>query len=358
MHPFTRKRRIIVTPGDPEGIGPEVFWKALSSHRLPPECEVIAIGSEDALIRQGARFSSLAIQSLSEFESALAQSRDQAPSPPFFLLAAPTLTPKEIPSSALPGYQSGWSIQLAVELLLSNHADALVTGPISKERLQSGGYPFPGHTEFLAHLCRENRSASAPAVTMMLANEKLRVSLVTTHIALSQVASRLSIPEILRACEHTRNYLSSCLKIERPRIAVAALNPHAGEGGLFGSEEDTLIRPAIRQLQSQWGSQVTLTGPHSADTLFARHLEASLQPSADQQPFDAVVCMYHDQGLIPVKLLDFGHTVNVTLGLPIIRTSVDHGVAFDIAGKGIANPSSFQAALDLAIRLADNTTSH
>ena len=239
----------------------------------------------------------------------------------------------------LPGFQSGWSIVKAVSLLKASLADALVTGPISKERLQAGGFPFPGHTEFLAALCRKKD------VTMMLTNDQLRVTLVTTHIALKDVSRHLTRAALRRTVAHTLEYLLHDAGCGRPRVAIAALNPHAGENGLFGKEEQQIITPELKALRRKY-PRATLLGPLPADTLFAKH---QLAPAADK--FDAVVCMYHDQGLIPVKLLDFPHTVNVSLGLPIVRTSVDHGVGFDIARKGVADPSSLLAALRLAARI-------
>ena len=252
-------------------------------------------------------------------------------------MPAPTRAPA---SRHLEGYQAGWAIETATQLVLRQEAAALVTGPISKERLQKGGYPFPGHTEFLAHLC------GASGVTMMLANDHLRVSLVTTHLALKDVSAALNPTVIRKAIIQTREALAKLWKIQRPRIAVTGLNPHCGESGIFGRDEIDVILPLIQELQLELRSDTELLGPFPADTLFARQLDL---PRTER--FDAVVCMYHDQGLIPVKLLDFHRTVNITLGLPMIRTSVDHGVGFDIAGKGIANPSSLQAAIELAVRL-------
>jgi 4-hydroxythreonine-4-phosphate dehydrogenase len=184
---------------------------------------------------------------------------------------------------------------------------------------------------------------------MMLANSKLRVSLVTIHLALNQVSPHLTREKISRATLHTFTYLRERFGIKKPRIAVIALNPHAGEGGMFGQEEIQVIQPAILAIQKEIGNVGEIAGAFPADTFFARQMD--LKP---RERFDAVICMYHDQGLIPVKLLDFHHTVNVTLGLPIIRTSVDHGTGFDIAGRGVANPSSMLSAIELAEKLRRN----
>jgi 4-hydroxythreonine-4-phosphate dehydrogenase len=244
----------------------------------------------------------------------------------------------------LAGFQAGWSIQTATDLAQKKLVSALVTGPIHKERMTAGGFSFPGHTEFLAKLCSKR---GAPArVTMMLANDLLRVSLVTTHLAVGRAPKKITAQAIRLATLNTYQSLRDWWGIRKPKIAIAALNPHAGEGGLFGHEEKTIIAPAVRTLARSLRGKAELIGPLPADTLFAKHI---LAPQSRR--YDAVICMYHDQGLIPVKLLDFPHTVNITLGLPIIRTSVDHGVGFDIAGKGVADPTSMDAALHLAARL-------
>jgi 4-hydroxythreonine-4-phosphate dehydrogenase len=248
--------------------------------------------------------------------------------------------------AALEGFQAGWSIERATRLVLAGAAGALVTGPINKAKLNAGGYAFPGHTEMLAALCAEPAKKRLP-VTMMLANDQLRVSLVTTHVALSRVSAVLRVPEIIRATTHTIESLRADHGIRRPRVAVCGLNPHAGEGGLFGNEESRVILPAIRRLRHQFAGQAEILGPLPSDTLFATHLLAR-----GRRRFDAIVCMYHDQGLIPVKLVDFYGTVNLSLGLPIIRTSVDHGVAYDLVGTGRARPDSMVAALRMAESMA------
>ncbi|MCM2278017.1 MAG: 4-hydroxythreonine-4-phosphate dehydrogenase PdxA [Oligoflexia bacterium] len=325
---------LVATPGDPAGIGPEIVWKSILA-QVPRKhgAHLLCIGARAPFDELGARVIELSPHQL-ESDSPL---RPPVCSAPFvWLLPAPVRS-----SGLLAGFQSGWSIERAVELVRRGRAQALVTGPISKERLKDGGYRFPGHTELLARLCH------AEKVTMMLANESLRISLVTTHLPYNEVPRALTRQEIRRAILHTVTHLQAWWGIRKPRVAIAALNPHAGENGLFGDEEIRLLSPVIRALQKSGQGSYELLGPLPADTLFANHLSA-----APKSRYDAVVCMYHDQGLIPVKLVDFKNTVNITLGLPIIRTSVDHGVAFDIAGKGVADPSSFQAAVALAARLA------
>jgi 4-hydroxythreonine-4-phosphate dehydrogenase len=328
---------IAITPGDPEGIGPEVTWKALRQARGSFFC----VGARAPFARLKAPVSELSPEDVTD-RARLVKKLRSSRAPRVWLLPAPTEA-----RHFLPGYQSGWSIEHATRLVQAGVADALVTGPISKERLQKGGYEYPGHTEFLAALASAEPAKPLP-VTMMLANEKLRVSLVTIHLALSEVSKKISAEELRRAIFQTSEFLTDRVGIKKPRIAVAALNPHAGESGLFGSEDQKIIAPEIERIQSE-ELPLELSGPHPADTLFAKHLAL---PKSKR--YDAVVCMYHDQGLVPVKLLDFKRTVNITLGLPFLRTSVDHGVGFDIAGKGIADPSSMRSAIALATRIASS----
>ena len=335
MVTHARKPLLVLTPGDPEGIGPELVWDTLRSGFAKRDAHILCVGARAPFDRIGAPVVEVTDSELARFASGKMPTHGKRACVP--LLVAPKKCANGL---FLPGFQSGWSIERAVRLVQAGVADALVTGPIHKEHFQAGGYSYPGHTEFLAKLC------GVREVTMMLANDLLRVSLVTTHIALEDVPHSLTRTRLRRAILHTSEHLKNWWKIRSPRIAVAALNPHAGEGGLFGNQESKIIRPEIKAL-SRRGIQ--LFGPLPADTLFAKHFAADVS-----ERFDAVICMYHDQGLIPVKLLDFARTVNVTLGLPIIRTSVDHGVAFDLVGTGRADPSSLQSAITLAIRLAKN----
>ncbi len=337
-------RIFAVTPGDPDGIGAEIVWKAIQTQKYSDSgIALLCIGARAPFDRLGAQ-----IIELSPMDLKLGKlTPPKTSTPTVWLLAAPTRAPKK--TQFLPGFQSGWSIEQATHLVLKGLCAAIVTGPISKERLQKGGYPFPGHTEMLAHLCRRGKKA-APPVTMMLANDQLRVTLVTVHTPLKKVPGELTRTELRRCVSQTADHLRRWWGIARPRIAVTGLNPHAGEGGVLGREEIQIIEPELKALRRKWKDTVTLIGPLPADTLFAKHI---LAPASDR--YDAVVCMYHDQGLIPVKLLDFPRTVNVTLGLPIVRTSVDHGVGFDIAGQGKADPSSFQAAVALAGRIAPHS---
>ncbi len=329
---------IAVTPGDPAGVGPELLWKLLRS-RERFGADLLCVGARAPFEKLGAPIHEVTLSELSSARRIRAPKKNR---PFVWLLPAPNQAPKSARGPLhLEGYQSGWSIKTATVLAQKGIVGALTTGPISKERFQRGGFPFPGHTEFLAHLC------GAKNVTMMLANDQLRITLVTTHLALSGVPKAITQPKIIRTVLQTVEHLRHWWKIKRPRIAVAALNPHAGESGLFGNEEIRIIQPALDHLRRIGRERYQIDGPLPADTLFAKHVAL---PPKDR--YDAVVCMYHDQGLIPVKLLDFPQTVNITLGLPIVRTSVDHGVGFDIVGTGRADPSSLRSAIRLAAKIA------
>lgn len=330
--------RLAVTPGDPAGIGPEVVWKALKSERYESRgIQLICFGAREPFDRLGARIQEIELADLYHRRYPNAESGDE---PRVILARAPTKTPGE--KIHLGGFQSGWAISAAVGEILAGRLAALVTGPISKEHLIQGGFKYPGHTEMLAKLSKTKK------VTMMLANEFLKVSLVTVHVPLKKVPTLLSGAEVIRATDQTIESLIRGWKSSKPRIAVCGLNPHAGENGLLGTEDRKIIQPALKRLKKKWGTRAEILGPFPADTLFAKHHMAK-----KEDKYDAVVCMYHDQGLTPVKLLDFPRTVNVTLGLPFVRTSVDHGTGFDIAGKNLADPSSFRSAVDLALKLSE-----
>ena len=227
----------------------------------------------------------------------------------------------------------------AVELALNKEVAGIVTGPISKTALHLAGYRDPGHTELLAD------RTGAGNVAMMLAGGNFRVVLATIHCALAEVPERLTLEGLLRLFSLTCRALQHDFGISQPHLGVAALNPHASEGGLFGEEEKEIIIPAVLEAR---GQGLPVSGPFPADTLFWRHAQGE---------FDAICAMYHDQGLIPLKLLHFMDAVNITLGLPIIRTSVDHGTAYDLAGSGKAHPGSLKAAILLAADMARRKTS-
>ena len=234
------------------------------------------------------------------------------------------------------------ALEEAVTLTRRGELDAIVTGPVHKARMYEVGFKFPGQTEFFADRCGVKNYA------MCLTGGKITLALVTAHIPLRKVARALKQSEIVRVGLLLAEFLRARSK-SKPRIAVAGLNPHAGESGKLGREEIEIIAPAITVLKSEIRNQKSeITGPHSPDTVFHRAIEGE---------FDAVLCMYHDQGLIPLKLYAFHEGVNVTLGLPFARTSPDHGTAFEIAGKGMARPDSMIAAINLAVELAENRES-
>ena len=324
-----KKPIILVTPGDPDGIGYEIVWKGIKNneHLWNDHFSLVCVGDSRPFENLGAPVVTINEETLSQVGVARKNSV-------VYLYPAVLDEKQNNNSSTWPGLLSGRSIEIATKLILTGRAHALVTGPIHKERLQLAGFPYVGHTDMLASL------TSTSDVVMMLANSKLRVSLVTTHIPLSLISKKLTIEKIISVIKITMNSLKNDFGIKKPKIAVLGLNPHAGEGGVLGDEEKKIILPAISEIKKLFLQDIEIDGPFPSDTFFC--------VTQNETPYDAVVCMYHDQGLIPVKLLDFQNTVNISLGLPIIRTSVDHGTAFDIANKNKADPSSFIAATNLA----------
>ncbi len=292
--------RIGITLGDRAGIGPEIVRAALSSKSLPAAAEYVVVGKY-----------------------------------PNCSLGVPSLETGRAAAAAL---------EEAVTLARRGQLDAVVTGPVHKARMYEAGFKFPGQPEFFRERCGVKNFA------MCLTGGKITVALVTTHIPLRDVVTALRQSEIVRVGLLLADFLC-CRSKSTPRIAVAGLNPHAGESGKIGREEIKIIAPAVAELNrssiTDQRSQPTFTGPISPDTVFHRAVE---------NEFDAVLCMYHDQGLIPLKLHAFHNGVNVTLGLPFPRTSPDHGTAFEIAGKGIARPDSMIAAINLAVELARKKT--
>nr|WP_210317271.1 4-hydroxythreonine-4-phosphate dehydrogenase PdxA [Oryzicola mucosus] len=324
-----------LTVGDPSGIGPEIAidaWRRRKEFALP----AFYLLADPDLIESRAGSSSLQIALVAP-EEAEARFSDALPLVP---LAARLIDKCGIPDRAnAAGIIE--SIDRAVEDTLSGRAGAVVTCPIAKKPLYDAGFRFPGHTEYLAHLAERHGHAAAMPV-MMLAGPDLRAVPVTIHIALAEVPKALTTELIVRTAAITANDLRGRFGIAKPRLAISGLNPHAGEGGAMGREDLDIILPAVLALQRQG---IDAFGPLPADTMFHPRARAT---------YDAALCMYHDQALIPAKALAFDETVNVTLGLPFIRTSPDHGTAFDIAGKGVARCGSLVAALKLARQLADN----
>ena len=309
--------RLGLTVGDPAGIGPEIVLRALAAEGRP-EAEVIVYGPMESLAVRAALFALRLPQELS------ARVVDVA-------------VEGEIPlgrTSAAGGHAAARAVLRAVQDARLGRVDALVTAPLNKESLHAAGYPWPGHTEMLAE------AAGVKDVAMLFLGGGLRVALLTIHQALRSVADTLSVEEVGRIVRLLDRELPRLGAAGR-RIALCGLNPHAGENGLFGREEQEVLAPAVAALRQQ-GLEVS--GPYPADSLFVR---------AARGEFDAVVAAYHDQGLIPVKLLAFGHAVNVTLGLPFVRTSVDHGTGFDIVERGTADPGSLLEAMRAAVTLVD-----
>ena len=326
---------LALTLGDPAGIGPEIIVKAWNELRGagPP---FLVVGDFQALASASAGGASILKKVIAPVEAMAAFGHAL---PVLDLpLRAPVVAGR--PSSAAGASAIIKWIETAVGLALSGAVPGVVTAPIAKGPLYEAGFKFPGHTEFLGELTASETFEGARGPVMMLIAGDLRVALVTVHEPLSKVPGLLSIDAIVNAGLVTAQALRRDFGIARPRLAVAGLNPHAGEGGGIGREEIEIVAPAVRALQDLG---VEVTGPYPADTLF---------PPEMRKRYDAAVCLYHDQALIPVKMLDFWGGVNVTLGLPIVRTSPDHGTAFDIAGRGLARPDSLIAAIRVADQLA------
>jgi len=286
--------RIALTVGDPSGIGPEIVVKAAADPRVLEVCEPVIYGPTDPAELEG-------------FPAGVV--------------------------NAAAGRSAYDSVVGATTDALAGRVAAIVTAPINKAAFAAAGLEWRGHTDLLGHLCE------APEVAMMFWSERLRVVLATVHIPLAEVPRAITTDGLVNLLSLTARSLPR-FGFPHPRLAVAGLNPHAGEGGVLGVEDDRVLAPAVAAARARG---IDVRGPFPADTVFVR---------ASKGEFDCVLACYHDQGLIPVKLLAFGHAVNVTIGLPIIRTSVDHGTAFDIAGKGVADPGSMIEAVKLAARLA------
>jgi 4-hydroxythreonine-4-phosphate dehydrogenase len=315
------KPRIAITMGDPAGIGPEILLKALASRRVKRACTPVVVGDYALLSLVAKKISSPLSRSLEIVNPLGEKSLDPS-----------TIRPGKLPrkwARAVISY-----IEYAARLAKENDVAAIVTAPINKAALHKAGFKFPGHTEFLAHLTGTRDYA------MMLGGERLKVVLVTIHVPLKDVPKLITPAQVFKVLRITNEALRKEFKIKRPRIAVAGLNPHAGEGKMFGDEEGRLIMPAIRRARR---AGIDASDPLAPDTVFFR---------AIKNEFDCVVCMYHDQGLGPLKLIHFEDGFNATLGLPIIRTSVDHGTAYGIAWKGVASAESMITAILTAAKMA------
>jgi 4-hydroxythreonine-4-phosphate dehydrogenase len=326
---------LALTLGEPAGIGPDLtiqLWRRRAELKLP----VFYLIADTEFIRQRARLLGVDI-------ALRAVTPDQAVER--FPRALPVV-PLDLPITALPGIPDASSapaaiasIRRAVDDVLGGSAAAIVTNPVAKNVLYRSGFAEPGHTEFLAKLTQEATGKIRRPVMMLWAPE-LAVVPVTIHLPFKDVVNRLTADLVTETGRIVAQDLTARFGISHPRIAVAGLNPHAGEEGALGDEDGAIVAPAIKRLQAEG---IDAVGPLPADSLFHERARAA---------YDVALCMYHDQALIPIKTLAFDHAVNVTLGLPFVRTSPDHGTAFDIAGKGTADPSSLIAALTLAARLS------
>lgn len=323
---------LVLSLGEPAGVGPEIVakaWKALRETRHA----FAVIGDARLLAAQGITVTEV----LSASEAGPAFGRALP------VIHHPTPAPVTIgrPDPANAGTVADW-IERGVDMVLSGEASGLVTAPIAKAPLYAAGFRFPGHTEFIAELTADAPFRGTRGPVMMLTARNLRACLVTIHVPLDQVPELVTVERVCRTARVVHESMKRDFGITAPRLALAALNPHAGEGGSLGLQEIEVLRPAVEILRMEG---ITITDPLPADTMF--HDDA-------RQTYDAAICLYHDQALIPVKTLDFWGGVNATLGLPIVRSSPDHGTGFDIAGRGIARPDSLIAAIRLASEMAAN----
>lgn len=322
---------LAITLGDPAGTGPEIITKALATPEIRAICHPLVVGDAATLARAcqytGSMLKVRAITTIAEARFA----ENEIETLDLKNVDLPGLKLGQV--QAMCGKASYEYVKRATELALAGEAAAIVTSAINKAALNQAGYHYDGHTGLLAELCR------APGATMMLVADKLRVSHVSTHVSLRQAIDRVRPERIQKVLQLTHDAVRN-LGIERPRLAVAGLNPHAGEGGLFGDEEQLYIAPAIAQARAQG---LDVSGPYAGDTIFFRTLQGE---------FDGAVAMYHDQGHVAAKMLGIWRGVNVTLGLPIIRTSVEHGTNFDMAGSGKSDPRSLVEAIKLAATMA------
>jgi 4-hydroxythreonine-4-phosphate dehydrogenase len=320
---------IAITMGDPAGVGPEVIAKSYSNLNSNIDFSPIVIGSA-TIMRDTAEQLGLDLNVMQIENPAFAYRKGVLP-----VLELPEIKNKSLEMGHISAWCGDFSFQAvvkAVDLCLTRQIDAIVTAPISKEAWHAAGHKYDGHTGLLAKLtqCDNYR--------MTFASPKLNVMLTTTHIALNDVSSSLSIERVRDTIRLANRFLQE-LGISTPRIAVCGVNPHAGESGIFGNEDDSIIKPAVQQASAE---HISVSGPFPSDTIFRR---------AIQGEFDLVVAQYHDQGLIPIKMIAFETAVNISVGLPIIRTSVDHGTAFDIAGQAVADHRNMRSAIDYAVRM-------
>ena len=327
---MTARAPLALSMGEPAGVGAELIARAWSA--LKAEGPVFVVVGDAALLRaQGQPVQT--VLSASEADAVFGRAIPVLDTP------LPAAVKAGHPEAANAGTVADW-IEQAVNLAMSGEASGVVTAPIAKAPLYAAGFRFPGHTEFIAELTADVPFAGTRGPVMMLTAKDLRACLVTIHSPLAEVPELVTVERVCRSARVVHEALKRDFGIARPRLALAALNPHAGEGGAIGLEEIVVLQPAVETLRAEG---ILITDPRPADTLF--HDEA-------RATYDAVLCLYHDQALIPVKTLDFWGGVNTTLGLPVIRTSPDHGTGFDIAGKGVARADSLIAAIRLAGQMA------
>ena len=324
---------IALTMGDPAGIGPEVIIKAFQDDTLHLQSRAVVVGDARLLQETAKKYApEILVHTVNRPEQGWYQT---CTIDVIDLNNVPENIPIGKPSSQA-GQASYEAIKTAVDLALKDEVSAITTAPINKKSLHLAGHPFPGHTELLAHLTNSKQAA------LMMAGNSLRVVLATTHVPLEQVKPLITEERVLNTIRMTHEWLTRHVT-DVPSIAVTGLNPHCGDGGIFGQEETDFILPAIKTSQQEG---IKASGPYPADALFQR---------AASEKYDAVICMYHDQGMIPVKMN--GMSVNITMGLPILRTSVDHGTAYDIVGYNKASAENLKLALKTASRLSQSTLS-
>ncbi|HEX7402012.1 MAG TPA: 4-hydroxythreonine-4-phosphate dehydrogenase PdxA [candidate division Zixibacteria bacterium] len=326
-----------ITMGDPTGIGPEVVVKAVTNREIKSVCHPLVIGSDKVILSAAKRFlKKTNVRKQVWLEEVKKSTAD------INVLVSTSLDPSKLKVgkiTPLSGKMAADSVFCAVQFALSGQIDAIVTAPLSKKGLHLAGYDFPGHTELLAYL------TAAEKYAMMFVSTERRIVLATTHLPLSEVSKHLSKKLILEKLMVTHAAMQRYFGIKKPEIGVCALNPHGGEEGIFGNEERKHIIPAIK---SAYLLGIRAHGPFPADTIYSPRIA---------RYFDCILAMYHDQGLIPLKMKGLGHAVNLTIGLPIIRTSPDFGTALDIAGKGVADPQGMINAILLAVKLTGKTRS-
>jgi 4-hydroxythreonine-4-phosphate dehydrogenase len=328
---MSKKPIIGITMGDPAGIGPEVVVKAVGDKRVEQSCHPLILGSHHTVFSAARRFLKKATVRRIVWSEDVKDSKDSINVHGCTNLDHTRIKTGKV--TRLSGRMAADSVLCATQLALSDQIDALVTAPLSKKGLHLAGYQFPGHTELLAYLTATRNYA------MMFVSDKYKVALVTTHLPLAEVAGTITKSEILNKLTVTQKALQRYFGAKKPKFGVCALNPHCGEGGILGHEEKKTIIPAIKAAQRRG---IRACGPFSSDTIFSPGVSREL---------DCILAMYHDQGLIPLKIGGLGKAVNVTIGLPIIRTSPDFGTAVDIAGKGKADPKGMINAILLAAQM-------